>query len=93
MKLKGVAAVLAIVLCISTVFCACSGERTVMEEIELNSTEKISAATQEPSLDIKLDKTVFQMGESAKIEIHKNNSCLGEVKAVCSNNDSFKIEG
>lgn len=33
MKLKGVAAVLAIVLCISTVFCACSGERTVMEEI------------------------------------------------------------
>lgn len=93
MKLKGVAAVLAIVLCISTVFCACSGERTVMEEIELNSTEKISAATQEPSLDIKLDKTVFQVGESAKIEIHKNNSCLGEVKAVCSNNDSFKIEG
>ena len=93
MKLKGVAAVLAIVLCISTVFCACSGKRTVMEEIELNSTEKISAATQEPSLDIKLDKTVFQVGESAKIEIHKNNSCLGEVKAVCSNNDSFKIEG
>lgn len=93
MKTKGLAAALILVLCAAGIFGACSSKINTSKISESGIFDKIGITTQEPQLDINLEKTTFEIGDTAKIEIQKNNSCSGEVSTVCSNSSSFKIDG
>lgn len=94
MKTKKLVTAIALVFGILMVFCSCSSGAMTAATSEADTNGNGSKTTsQEPVLDIKIDKTTFEIGDTAKIEITKNDGCTGDVKVICSNDSAFEING
>lgn len=94
MKTKKLGAVIVLVFSIVIIFCSCSGGALTANTSGSDIDKTNSKTTDlEPALDIKIDKTTFELGDTAEIEITKNDSCTGNVNVVCSNDTAFQIDG
>lgn len=91
MKTKKLIIAVTLIFVILMIFCSCSSgaldAKTAIKEIAGKTT------SQKPVLDIKIDKTTFEIGDTAKIEITKNDGCKGDVRVICSNDSAFEING